>query len=105
TCALPISRPGGCDRRGDPGASGPRQHSRSTGCGGAPSTGRGGALRRIAATLAAAALVLTGCGRSAQDEAASTVRDYLNAFVDGDGAKACSLMASATRRAFVTKIR
>ena len=62
-------------------------------------------MRRVAATLAAAALVLTGCGRSAQDEAASTVRDYLNAFVDGDGAKACSLMASATRRAFVTKIR
>ena len=62
-------------------------------------------MRRVAATLAIAALALAGCGQGAEDQVASTVHGYLNAFVGGDGAKACSLMASATRRAFVTKIR
>ena len=30
---------------------------------------------------------------------------YLNAFVDGDGTKACSLMTNATRRQFVEKTK
>ena len=62
-------------------------------------------MKRAAATLAAVALMLAGCGQSSEDQVASTVHGYLNAFVGGDGAKACSLMASATRRVFVARIR
>jgi len=62
-------------------------------------------VRRLAATLAAVALALPGCGPSAEDQVASTAHRYLDAFVSGDGAKVCSLMASAARRAFVTTIQ
>ena len=62
-------------------------------------------MRRLTAILATVTVALSGCGRSAEDEVASTVHGYLDAFVSGDGAKACSLMASATRRAFVARIR
>ena len=62
-------------------------------------------MRRASAIIAAAAVMVAGCGVSAEDRAASTVHGYLDAFVDGDGAKACSLMASTTRADFVARIQ
>ncbi len=62
-------------------------------------------MRRASAILAAAAIVVAGCGGSAEDRAGSTVHGYLDAFVDGDGARACSLMASAVRADFVARMR
>jgi hypothetical protein len=62
-------------------------------------------MRRSAATLAAAAIALAGCGGSASDDAKSAVKDYVNAFVNGDGHKACSLMTAATRQQFVKRSR
>ena len=59
-------------------------------------------MRRASAIIAVAVMV-AGCGASAEDRAASTVHGYLDAFVAGDGAKACSLMASTTRAEFVAR--
>ena len=62
-------------------------------------------MRRVTAVLACAALAVAGCGGSDADDAKSAVRSYLNAFVKGDGAKACSLMTAATRRQFVARTK
>jgi hypothetical protein len=62
-------------------------------------------MRRAAALLTAATLALAGCGAGSGGDPQSTVRDYLNAFVKGDGAKACSLMSSQTRKQFVSRAR
>jgi hypothetical protein len=62
-------------------------------------------MRRAAALFTAATLLLAGCGGGSRDSPESTVRDYLNAFVTGDGAKACSLMTAKTRKQFVRGAR
>jgi hypothetical protein len=55
-------------------------------------------VRRLA--LAAAAVVLTGCGAENADDKAvrQVVTDYLAAFAAGDGAKACALMLPDVQR-------
>jgi len=62
-------------------------------------------MRRTVATLAVAAVALAGCGGGAGEDAKSAVKSYVNAFVNGDGAKACSLMTASTRRQFVARTR
>jgi Domain of unknown function (DUF4878) len=62
-------------------------------------------MRRVTVLVLAAALAAPGCGGGASDDVKSAVKSYLNAFVDGDGAKACSLMTDATRRQFVEKTK
>src|SRR5437764_14832144 len=62
-------------------------------------------MRRALATLAVAAIALGGCGGGAGEDAKSAVKDYVNSFVDGNGAKACSLMTAATRQQFVKRSR
>lgn len=62
-------------------------------------------MRRAALLLTAIALAASGCGGGPADDVKSAVHSYLNAFVDGDGAKACSLMTGATRRQFVEKTK
>jgi hypothetical protein len=51
------------------------------------------------------AVALAGCGGGGSDDAKSAIKDYLNAFVSGDGAKACSLMTDQTRQQFVTQVK
>jgi hypothetical protein len=61
-------------------------------------------VRGARAATALAALAVAGCGGGGGDEATavrSTVQRYVDAFVNGDGAKACSLMTARTRRTFV----
>ena len=60
--------------------------------------------RVLSALLAAAALAAAGCG-STTDDVKSTVNNYLKAFVNGDGKKACSLMTKDTRTQFVVRVR
>ena len=63
-------------------------------------------MRRATALLATAAVAIAGCGGgSSADDAKAAVQTYLNAFVDGDGAKACSLMTNSTRQQFVTRTK
>jgi hypothetical protein len=62
-------------------------------------------MRRATTLLVCAGLALAGCGGSESDDARSAVRSYLDAFVKGDGAKACSLMTAATRRQFVARTK
>ena len=58
--------------------------------------------------LTSLAVVVPGCGGSKQkapeDAAKQAVRDYLNAFADGDGAAACGLLTEPVRVAFVAKV-
>jgi hypothetical protein len=61
-----------------------------------------GRATAIAAT--ALALAVAGCGGGDDKSAVeSTIHSYLNAFVSGDGAKACSLMSDTTRTRFVAR--
>src|SRR5919202_2767909 len=62
-------------------------------------------MRRAALLLIAAAVAVPGCGGGPEDDVRSAVKSYLNAFVDGDGAKACALMTSDTRRQFVARTK
>ena len=62
-------------------------------------------MRRAALLISTAVLAASGCGGGPEDDVKSAIHDYLNAFVDGDGAKACSLMTSDTRRQFVEKTK
>ena len=62
-------------------------------------------MRRVTVLLAVAAVAVSGCGGGESDDVKAAVRGYLNAFVDGDGAKACSLMSTATRRRFVAQMK
>jgi hypothetical protein len=62
-------------------------------------------MRRATAILAAVALSAAGCGGNASSDVESTIHAYLDAFVKGDGSKACSLMTDATRKSFVKRVR
>jgi hypothetical protein len=62
-------------------------------------------MRRATLLAVAAVLAAPGCGGGASDDVKSAVRDYLKAFADGDGAKACSLMSRATRSRFVAQMK
>ena len=64
-------------------------------------------VKRAAAIVATAALAVAGCGGGGGDEDAvkSTVESYISAFTAGDGAKACTLMTTATRQAFVQRVQ
>ena len=60
---------------------------------------------RTAAALVASVLVLSGCGGdSDEDEIRSTLETYVEAFVAGDGKRACELMTEETRAEFVNKV-
>lgn len=61
-------------------------------------------MRRVALVLAAAALLLAGCGASDNDEAGSAARDYIRAFGDKDTEKACSLLAASAKTDLVNYI-
>jgi len=52
----------------------------------------------IALIVAALALGAAGCGGSEEDDAKSTVEDYLEAVTKGDGDKACSLVTAQTKK-------
>ena len=62
--------------------------------------------RAIAVPAAVAVLALAGCGggSSSSGDPKQVVQDYLNAFTNGDGAKACSLMTKQTRDTFVSRV-
>jgi hypothetical protein len=61
-------------------------------------------MGRAWAAAAVAALALGGCGGGGSpDDPKSAIRDYINAFSDGNGAKVCSLMTAATRDQFVAR--
>ena len=45
--------------------------------------------------------VLAGCGASDEEQAADTVRTYLEAFVDGNGQRACEQLTDAVQRRIV----
>jgi Domain of unknown function (DUF4878) len=63
-------------------------------------------MRRATTLLATAAVAVAGCGGGgAADDVQSAVKSYLNSFVDGDGAKACSLMTASTRKQFVKRTK
>jgi hypothetical protein len=64
----------------------------------------GRAIAWGAAAAAAIALAACGGGESDQDRVRSTVEDYLEAFLGGDGARACELMTPDTRREFVNRV-
>jgi hypothetical protein len=56
-------------------------------------------VRRLALASCLAALVLSGCGRDADEVAVrKVVEGYLSAFAAGDGAKACALMLPEVQR-------
>lgn len=63
-------------------------------------------MRRLAlhTTLLAAALAVAGCGsgesKSQDAQVRATVTTYYQAFVSGDGAKACAELSSDTRAGF-----
>ena len=61
---------------------------------------------RGAAVAAVVVVALTaGCGEDPEDQVRSTVRAYLESFVDGDAEKTCALMTEDTRREFVRGAR
>ena len=56
-------------------------------------------------TVVVAALAVAGCGGASDEEQVrTTVEDYIIAFVDGDGDKACDLLTKETRDAFVQQV-
>ena len=70
-------------------------------------------MRRASAILATAALALGACGATlagcggggGEDDVEATLNSYVDAFVDGDGAKACSLMSAQTRTQFTNRVK
>jgi hypothetical protein len=64
-------------------------------------------MRRAGTLLSILAIALAGCGggSSPADDAKSTLKSYLDAFVNGDGAKACGLMSKGTRDQFVSRVK
>jgi ketosteroid isomerase-like protein len=63
-------------------------------------------VRWPAAALAAAALLaVAGCGgQSEEEKARAALQDYVKAFVNGDGKRACELMTDDTRTVFVDRV-
>jgi hypothetical protein len=60
---------------------------------------------KLVGLFAVAALALAGCGGSSSSgDPKTVVQDYINAFADGDGGKACSLMTTPTRDQFVNRV-
>ncbi len=47
--------------------------------------------------------VLAGCGASDEEQAADTVRSYLEAVVDGNGQRACEQLTDAVQRRIVDR--
>lgn len=66
-------------------------------------TGARGRGTGLAAALALA-LALAGCGGGGHDDVKLVLREYINAFADGKGAKVCSLMTAETRREVVARV-
>ena len=66
-------------------------------------------MRRALLVVATSVVALAGCGGGGgDDETASVraaVRSYVDAFVQGDGPKMCSLMTPGTRVKFVKEVR
>jgi hypothetical protein len=59
---------------------------------------------RTAALVATLALALAGCGGGGHEDVKLVLREYINAFADGDGKKVCSLMTAATRRQIIERV-
>jgi ketosteroid isomerase-like protein len=68
-------------------------------------------MSRAVAVVVALALVATGCGgggdsaKSDPDAARAAVTDFAKAFGAGDGKRACALLTSAGRTAFLKRVK